>query len=263
MQKQKNNIVSLNTCIKERERKQARKMDGRYQCAMSGNRLEGPCEVLIYDSVGNNAELFRLYFSPKGMTEHQNLDQEEVMVWQHHKNDAARITYRQALILLGDAVRQNYKYQTKAEWSQNHDSLHIQRIWQKEYYDYNNCSVDWLLDLQEPAQFVAVYLDAIGNKDAVLLYDIMADVMKQRISREVYAYSWNHVLEELHISDYEIIYIEQIADKKSWDLHITIYGGYEVSDLLSIDLCLRLILENGGLRLLQEQVLDAAHVSKS
>ena len=124
-------------------------------------------------------------------------------------------------------------------------------------------SVQPPLDLQEPAQFVAVYLDAIGNKDAVLLYDIMADVMKQRISREVYAYSWNHVLEELHISDYEIIYIEQIADKKSWDLHITIYGGYEVSDLLSIDLCLRLILENGGLRLLQEQVLDAAHVSKS
>ena len=260
---QKNKIVSLNTCIKEREVKQKRKMDGRYQCIMSGSRLMGFCEILIIDGIYNNAEWFQLYFSTNGMTAHRYLDREEVLMWQYHKNDTVRITYRQALILLGDAVRQNYKYQTKTEWSQSHDSLHIQRIWQKEYYDYNNCSVDWLLDLQEPTQFVEAYFDAITNKDAVLLYDIMADVMKQRISREVYAYSWNHVLEELSILDYDMIYIEQSSDCKKWSIYITIYGGYEEVDMLSIDLCLKLVLENGGLRLLSEQVLDANHISSS
>ncbi len=259
---QKNKIQNLNSCIEEREIRQKRKLDGRYRCAMAGDRLAGPCEILIFDSMHNNGELFQLSFSANGMTTHQYLDPEEVVLWRQHKNDAMSITYRQALTLLGDAVRQNYKYHT-TQWSQTHDSLHIQRIWEKEYYDNNKCDVNWLLHLHEPMQFVAVYLDAIANKDAVLLYDIMANEVKQHVSRDVYAYSWNHVLEELHVSDYDIVSIVQSADQKSWNLYIAIYGGYEASHMLSIDLCLKVIWENGSLRILNEYVLDATHVSEA
>jgi hypothetical protein len=163
---------------------------------MSGNRLAGFCEILIYDNMHNTAEVFQLYFSTKGLTEHRYLDAEEVQLWDKNKNDTVHITYRQALILLGDAVRQSYKYQRRVKWLQIYDSIHVQRVWQKEYYDYNSCSLDWLLDLQDTVQFITIYLAAIANKDAVLLYDLTASTMKQNISREVYAYSWNHVLED-------------------------------------------------------------------
>ena len=47
------------------------------------------------------------------------------------------IPYQCAIILLGDAVRQNYKYQTQAAWSKMRESLHEQQIWQKEYCNDN------------------------------------------------------------------------------------------------------------------------------
>ena len=195
------------------------------------------------------------------MTEHHYLDYEEVTMWRQHKKDKQYITYSQALILLGDAVRQNYKYQTNAEWSYNHDSLHIQRVWKKEYYDYINSSVGWLIKILDPIEFISIYFKAIHNKDAVLLYDMTAVTKKQNISREVYAYSWNHVLEELDISEYKIVYMEQRANEKIFDVYITIYGGYGEVGVLSVDVCLKLILENERLQLLHESVLDANHVA--
>ena len=267
MQKQENTkrskILNLQTCTKDRNEKQKRKIDARYRCAMSGNRLAGFCEVLIHDNIYNRAELFHLYFSPNGILKHQYLAQEEVAMWKYHKIDMRFITYQQALVLLGDALRRNYSDQIKDEWLQNNDSLHIQRIWKKEYYDCNNCSINWLLDLQDPIQFVTVYLNAISNKDAVLLYDVAAKQMKQCVSRDVYAYSWNHVLEEIDISQYEIKYIKQNAEGAGWDIYVEIYGGYETTDMLTVDLCLKLILENEGLRLLHEYVMDANYISNS
>ena len=257
---QKNKIVNLDVRMKEKALHQKRGVDGQYRCFMAGNRLAGSCEIIIYDVAKNTAELFHLSFSTEGVTGHQYLDKDEMMLWQYHKEDMQGITYHQALILLGDAVRQNYKYQMQVEWSKTHESLHIQRIWKKEYYDYINCSIDWLLQIQEPVQFLSIYIDAIRNKDAVLLYDMMTEEKKCHISREVYAYSWNHVLEEINISNYEILYIEQQTEEKSWDIYIAICGGYGDMATLSVDLCLKLIKRNNRLQLLQESVLDAHHV---
>ena len=61
----KNKVIDLNMCIKAKNMQQSQKLDGRYQCAMSGNRLEGFCEVLIYDRIQNNAELFHNIFACK------------------------------------------------------------------------------------------------------------------------------------------------------------------------------------------------------
>ena len=228
---------------------------------MSGNRLAGFCEILIYDNIHNAAEVFQLYFSAKGLTEHCYLDMAEVQLWCKNKNDIVHVTYRQALLLLGDAVRQSYKYQKQMKWLQNYESIHIQRIWEKEYYDYTSCSLDWLLNLQDPVQFINIYLDAIANKDAVLLYDLTVSTIKQNISREVYAYSWNHVLEDFDIFNHEIAHVERGLEENGWNLYVVLYGRYGEQDLLSVDLCVKLIFENGSLYLLNEMVMDANHVA--
>ena len=106
-----------------------------------------------------------------------------------------------------------------------------------------------------------MYLNAISNKDAALLYDMQAMSRKRHVSRELYVYSWNHALEELTIFDFTMLCAEQNIERKSWDVYLTIYGGYQDTDILSVDLCLKLIRENGGIHLLYEQVLDACHVS--
>ncbi|MBQ2021568.1 MAG: hypothetical protein II211_04005 [Peptococcaceae bacterium] len=261
MQVHENKIVDLKACIKQRTVKQQRKQNGQYRCTMSGNRLAGFCEILIYDNIHNTAEVFQLYFSTKGLTEHRYLDAEEVQLWDKNKNDTVHITYRQALILLGDAVRQSYKYQRRVKWLQIYDSIHVQRVWQKEYYDYNSCSLDWLLDLQDIVQFITIYLAAIANKDAVLLYDLTASTMKQNISREVYAYSWNHVLEDFNIFNYEIVHVEHDLEENCWNLYVVLCGKYGERNLLSVDVCVKLIVENGRLYLLNEMVMDANHVS--
>lgn len=260
MQVQESKIVDLKACAKQRSVKQQRKLNGQYRCMMSGNRLAGFCEILIYDNIHNAAEVFRLYFSTKGLTEHRYLDAEEVQLWDKNKNDIVNVTYRQALILLGDAVRQSYKYQKQVKWLQNYESIHVQRIWRKEYYDYNSCSLDWLLNLQDAVQFINIYLNAIANKDAVLLYDLTASTMKQNISREVYAYSWNHVLEDFNIFNYEITHVERDLEERCWNLYVVLYGNYGGQNLLFVDLCVKLIFENGSLYLLNEMVMDANHM---
>lgn len=90
---QKNKVIDLNMCIKTKNMQQSQKLDGRYQCIVSGNRLEGFCEVLIYDRIQNNAELFQLQFSSNRMTECWCFDKEEVLLWRYHRKQIHNPSY--------------------------------------------------------------------------------------------------------------------------------------------------------------------------
>lgn len=259
MSNQKSKTIYLNAYRKDAVLWQRDEKENRYRCAMAGNRLDGVCEVLIYDRYQNCAELFLLYFSPDGLKAHRYLEREEADLWLMRREKQI-IPYPCALRLLKDAVRQNYKYQTPAAWLQNYESLHARQIWQKQLEDETR-NLDLFLQQLNPEQFIEVYLNAIGNKDAVLLYDMQAAVKKHHVSRELYAHSWNHVLEELTITDFSMTCVAQNLDGKSWDIYLTVYGGYQDAEPLSVDLCLKLIRENGYMRLLYEHVLDACHIS--
>ena len=260
---QKNKVIDLNMCIKTKNMQQSQKLDGRYQCIVSGNRLAGFCEVLIYDRIQNNAELFQLQFSSNRMTECWCFDKEEVLLWRYHRTDTQSLIYHQALILVGDAIRQNYKYQQQEDCSQLYASLHVQRIWEKGYYDYVNYRVDWLLKLGNPEQFVTAYLKAICNKDAVLLYDMTASTKKYNISREVYAYHWNHVLEEIKMGSYTLTDSKQLTNDEEKMCYLTICGEYANGKQLLIDVCLHLVYENGSMRLQEEHILEAVFPAES
>lgn len=258
MRKDEHKTIYLNEYIKLHRVQPKYKQEGRYRCLMSGDRLEGFCDVLIYDFVQNRAELFCMRFSKTGVTEYYCLDEKEVAIWKS-RNIIRRITYLQAMTLLGDAVRRNYKYQPQLAGQNWSESVHVKRSWQNDY-DYNRCSLLWLLQGLELTAFVSVYLNAICNKDAVLLYDMTAESQKHKTSRELYAYSWNHALEDVRIFSFDIDYIEQCPGEEACNLYITVYGSSQDNELLSIDLCLKLASEGQMLHLLHEQVLEANHI---
>lgn len=261
MREQENKTVDLNRYIRMHHLKRKRQQEGRYQCILAGNRLEGACDVVIYDYVQNYAELFCMHFSEDGVIGHHYLGEEELAAWKYN-HEVVGISYLQAITLLGDAVRQNYKYRTQDVWPVIYDSLHIQRTWQKEYYDCESCSLHWLLQGMDLISFVEVYLKAIGNKDAVLLYDMLAEEKRYGISRELYAYSWNHVLEEVQILNFEIVYIEPCTGQNGCNLYLTLCGVHEENGLMSIDMCVKIIFEDQRYHLFHEQVIEANHISR-
>ena len=123
------------------------------------------------------------------------------------------ITYRQALGMLGDAVRQNYKYQEKNNWLTRNPSLHLQRVWGNDFYNHASNNLVWMITGQDIKNILQIYLQAIQNKDAVLLYDLLAQQAKPQESRELYAMQWNHVLEELSIFDVDIVEVLDQAER--------------------------------------------------
>lgn len=239
------------------QRKNMKKQKNQYQCMMAGDRLQGQCDVLIYDRYQRIAEIFYLQFCMEGVTQYQHFDEMEKALWVK-KTDAVEITYEQAMLLLGDAVRLNYKHQEKTEWIELHSSLHIQRIWQKEYYDAIRCDLSWLLDIRDPIEFVEIYLKAISNKDAVLLYDLTAESAKQYDSRDVYVYSWNHILEEfedIFVLEMRTNFVER-REQTYLNVYVVLSGRQLGMEIVGVDMCLQLIEENGWLRLFLDEVLE-------
>ena len=226
--------------------------DRQYLCMMTEGRLQGQCQVLVYDRFQNSPELFILYFVSEGLKEHYYLTIDEMELWKQ-KHQIAQITYRQALTLLGDAMRYAYKQKTYIE---EPASLHIQRVWQNAYYDEVNNTLCWLLEDLSLQQFVTTYATAIGHKDAALIYDMLAVRAKESTSREIYVYSWNHVLEEVDSLEAEILDIEHNASENSWTVYLFLK---EVKRLhpVSVSACLQIVYENGGFRLLREAILEA------
>lgn len=248
-------VISFNHYV-ENVRQKEKNMG--YQCFATEDRLAGYCDLLICDAGMCTAESFSLKFTPEGLTQHGYLhSEEEINSWLHDRS-YTKITYLQSLGLLGDAVRQNYKYKIQQPIPQEH-SIHLQRIWDEDYYN-GRSNLLWVLSCQDEMTILQTYLCALGNKDAALIYDMTVDRAKENERRDVYAYNWNHVLENFKIFDFEIM--ERIAnfDKEERIIYLTVYGEQEKYKVLSIDLSLHIIREQGYLRILQDDVLEARRI---
>lgn len=261
MQKQENKTIYLNEYVGERKPRKRVKQDQRYQCVMADDRLTGHCEILIYDYYQRSAELFSLYFLPGEQTGYQYFREEEALLWLQ-SNTVQHISYRQAILLLGDAARRMYKQQiTECQWPELYDSIHVQRTWMREYYNAESNGLEWLLKEIDAMQFIQTYLTAINNKDAVLLYDMMAESRQKITTRELYAYNWNHALEEITLLDFAVMDVKRLPVQHRWIFYLLVCGESSDQGTLSIDLCLHLTYENGCMKLQEEQVLEASAVS--
>lgn len=258
MEQQKQQIIYLNAHRTENAENQLDNSQNQYRCAMSGNRLDGQCELLIYNCYQRTAELFSLYFSSEGQITYQYFQAEEVIRWKQSRK-IVLISYRQAMTLLGDAVRRNYREQNP--WNMEHTSIHIQRVWQNEYYNSTHNNLSWLLKERDYIPFIRQYFRAVNNKDAVLLYDMLIESKRNGISRDLYAYNWNHILEEVKIIDYAVINSKKSFDGENRAYFLATCCEDENGEYLSVDICLHLTRENGYIRLREEHILEANHIT--
>ncbi len=252
----------LSYCGNRSQQKRCGRNAGNYRCYVTPERLNGHCDLLICEDDMTIAEWFCLRFSPEGLLRHTLIETTGIRRWllEHSHKE---ITYLQAIRLLGDAVRQRYKYQKSTDWIPEDQSLHLQRIWQEEYYNDLTETMDWLLPRQKCGDMLQTYFRALNNKDAVLLYDLSAEPIQHAERRSLFAYRWNHELEGMHILNYEVDRPSiRYNDKDDYTLYLTVYGGYQERQLLEVDLRLRVIEEQKGFRILQEQVLEPRFIYK-
>lgn len=247
----------------ELERRRQLQRYGQYECLVTLGRLEGHCELLICERGKQKGELFSLSFSQKGMTGYTQLRQRmQVEEWLD-THEYSRITYFQALGLLGDAVRQNYKYRTDSDRINANPSIHLQRIWSPEFYNDVDSSLSWVLCRQDMQTILHAYLRAIGNKDAVLLHELQAEQSRDGQTRNAYVLRWNHVLEDWRIFDFQILTcIENNKKEEDVTFFLTTYCEGNEQQVLSVDMCLRVIREKGYFRILTDQVLEARYIYK-
>lgn len=229
-----------------------------YRCFVTTERLKGVCTLLVCGRGRQTAELFYLDFRCKGLYKQDYFYREHQIQDWLRATDHLEITYQQALGVLGDAVRQNYKYQMELEWLKRNRSLHLQRIWNGEFYNSAANDLSWALVGRTAADVLDIYLEAVRNKDAVLLYDLFARSAKPREQRDVYALHWSHVLEGVSIFDVHVAEERELGGQPAGcTLFATLYGETEAGTVLSVDLHLELLAERGGFFISRERVLES------
>ena len=250
MRKATGNVISF------RETSQKKRKQVGYECFVTTERLKGHCDLLIYETGHRTAEYFCLRFSPEGLVRYERLHDRMQIKQRFDTRDCRQISYLQAIRLLGDAVRQSYKYATNTQWIDDIQSVHLHRIWDETYYNDKE-DMDWLLPNQDCADMLQTYFCALGNKDAALLYDMSAATVQAEERRSMYAYNWSHVLEDMHIYDFSVdqLSVNQNGEE-DYTLFVTVYGDYAGRQMMEVDLRLRIIRERGDFRILQEQVLE-------
>lgn len=79
----------------------------------------------------------------------------------------------------------------------------------------------------------------------------------------MYAYRWNHVLEDMRIVDFEVDRMSTNRNgEEDYTIFLTVYGAYQGRQMMEVDLSLRIIQEQGDFRILQEQVLEPRLIYK-
>lgn len=234
------------------------KREDSYHCFVTEGRLSGRCELLICEDGLRAGDLFSLYFSPAGLARRIHLSRRQTVGAWLALHACVKITYLQALGLLGDAVRQNYRYGTVNAACDESESVHLQRIWLEEYYSDGKSQLHWALEGQSFMLLLQAYLCALGNRDAVLLYDMTAQRARDKWGRGMYAFCWGHALEGLRIFDFELSPPGLRAEDLSRvPLYLTVYGVYPDHQVLSVDLRLQFVLESGNFRIAEEHILEA------
>jgi len=248
-------VIPFQKCVAQLQSKTANRQDGAYDCFMSGDRLKGACELLICERGTQKAEQFCLSFTPEGLTQHRYLSSRNERQKWLEENSYCSVTYQQALTLLGDAVRQNYRYKKGLDWINRDGSCHLQRIWMRGSAQTQEL-LQRLLSQKTARAIVQLYLSALSHKDAALLYDLQAKQLRQMETRELYIFNWHHALEDLEMFDYELMDQVQYG-QESCGFFITVYGVLQHQKALSVDVSIRVGLEDGNLRIFRERVLEA------
>ena len=104
-----------------------------------------------------------------------------------------------------------------------------------EFYNDINSSLSWVLCRQDIQTILRAYLRAIGNKDAVLLYELNAEQSRDGQARNAYVLRWNHVLEDWCIFDFQILTcIENNKKEEDVTFFLTTYCEGKEQQVISV-----------------------------
>lgn len=236
-------------------------MKNSYLAFVTNTRKDGYCELIICHHHAAVAEQFTLYFDTRGLVKWQQLWGKAEIHAALQQKQFAQIHYQQALLLIGDSVRQNYKY------GQNLDCIetipfseHLERIWQPEYYQYDADCFDYLNDMSLQELHTA-YIQAIMQKDSAMFYELWTREQRRHGNRELELYHASHVLDDLEIVsfDLECSYLEE--NTQNLVQYFVLQAFREPDVLLEMDIALWLNQEGHGYRLCKERILESRLVA--
>ena len=100
---------------------------------------------------------------------------------------------------------------------------------------FYHSSLSWVLCRQDIQTILRAYLRAIGNKDAVLLYELNAEQSRDGQARNAYVLRWNHVLEDWCIFDFQILTcIENNKKEEDVTFFLTTYCEGKEQQVISL-----------------------------
>lgn len=165
----------------------------KYLAYATKSRCNGYCRLWIISKAQKRLEYFELHFNREGIADYRSIYGKKNIERFFDEEHRQRITYAEALQLLGDAVRQNYKYGRNVELVEQINSLHLEQSWQQEWRTCHKSYVLGEKDLSLP-DLVTLYIQSIAQEDSSLFYSLLTEE-NQGENRDLYLYNWYHPLE--------------------------------------------------------------------
>lgn len=178
----------------------------KYLVYVTRTRQKGYCRLWIIQMQRKHLEYFDLQFNQEGLVDYRSVYGKKNIMTMLGEEKRQRISYGEAIMLLGDAIRQNYKYERHLELVEQIRSLHVERSWQQEWRDKERGDLMGINHLPL-LSMIRLYLQSIEQEDSSLCYDLLTEEMRGE-NRELYLHTWTHPLAGYDVEDVEIASID-------------------------------------------------------
>ena len=224
----------------------------KYLAYATKSRCNGYCRLWIISKVQKRVEYFELKFNREGIADYRSIYGKKNMENVFGEEYRYRITYAEALQLLGDAVRQNYKYGRNLELVEQINSVHLEECWQQEWRTKHKSYVlgEKTLALTD---LISLYIQSIAQEDSSLFYSLMAEEA-QGENRDLYLYNWYHPLEGFIFRDVTIEAVHYRVLTGEIEVWLLAEASRLDGLVLEIDLSLLCLHTDGGYRIKNEKI---------
>lgn len=225
----------------------------KYAAYVTSGRLNGSCLLCIIDYDCKFSENFELNFNCSGLTKYYSTSGKR-QVWNLlNSQEYQRISYQEALLFLGDAVKQNYKYGENLVLVESIPSIHLERCWQQQWTQGNRSHILNNHSLT-PKEVRQLYFQSLAQQDGALFFELLTVEEQQKHSRDNYLYIWSHPLEKLVFLHAEMEYMNYDVSTGQIIEYLMVKAKRHDHVILEIDLRLDIIHTHNGYRLVDDWV---------
>lgn len=252
------NVVVLEK-LREKGAGYWRSRDKNYFVYATKGRCEGYCSLWIIDAPQRHLEYFELKFNREGIIKYRSIYGKKNFNEVSSSEKYRKISYMEALQLLGDAARQNYKYGCNLKLVESINSIHLERSWRKEWQIKNK---NYILAEKNISvlELVSLYTQSLSQEDGALYYSLFI-IDEEKENRDLYLHTWSHPLAGFLFQKIEIetLYYDVLA--KSIQIWLVVQAKRPDNLKLELDLCLMCIHTEEGYRIEEEKVKEVRRKS--